>query len=141
MQVKIGNVVIPDAKVNRFIDIQGLPYSMINITYTADVDVAELCDSLMKNPQPQLPYESETLKTKVLINRIHGKEITLMESASEVGCGYQLKHFRDVNKKTDLIFIMPENVKQSVSQDELSKLQFISLILKRNVPKEYLENE
>ena len=143
MQVKIGNVIIPDAKVKRFIEIEGLPYSMINIAYTSKVDDGELTNSFMKRPQPILPFESETLKTKVLIHRF-GKhenltEITLMEPASEVSSGYKLTHFRDVNKNTNLVFVMPENVKDSVSPEELSNLEYIHLLLKRDIPKQMLK--
>ncbi len=39
MKVEIGNVVIPEAQVKRFISLEsGLPLSMIKVTYKQDVD-------------------------------------------------------------------------------------------------------
>jgi hypothetical protein len=141
MKVKIGNVVIPDATVKRFIDMEsGLPLSMIRITYFGNrISDEQIVDASHK--QGLLPFESEVLKTFVLI---HGfaesekekkHEYTLQERAADVSCGYMLLHTKVGNEKA---IIVPEDVEKNLMADveRFRKLPYIRYILKKDIPED-----
>ena len=145
MKVKIGNVIIPDATVRRFIDLQsGLPLSMIEVTYTQKVEHGELIEAFNKNTS--VPFECEILKTKRVL--VHGfgynKEtnihhFVLQEWGADVSCGYKLIDWRQPTQEKTMVFILPEDVKDLVPPEELTKLPFIRFILKKHIPQEWFK--
>ena len=126
-------MVIPDAEVKRFIELQfGLPYSMIRVTYTGE-GRSELGQALTSNTV--IPFDCDTLKTRVMIqsssqnSETDKHEYVLMEPAADVPSGYILIHTKVGNEKAILV---PENADKS-KVDEFRKLPYFRLISKKDV--------
>ena len=145
MKVRIGNVIIPDATVKRFIDMEsGLPLSMIRITYFNDkIPDDQIIEAF--NKQAILPFESEILKTFVLI---HGfaenekekkREYILQERAADVPCGYKSVDWTQPTQSQKMVFIVPEDVKDLADPYELSLLPYKRLILRKDIPEDWLK--
>ena len=144
MKVKIGKVVIPNATVKRFIDLQsGLPRSMIRVTYLPGVvDDGELVEAF-KNGSV-LPFECEILKTRVVVSgfgsKITERYFTLREDATTVSCDYRkISYEPRIGKEKALV--IPKNVRGEfdIKPEELRLLPYIRLILKDDVPETCLE--
>jgi len=141
MKVKIGNTIIPDAEVERFIDLQsGLALSMIQVSCEGE-PIKELEEAFQKNIL--LPFECAIIKTNVLVHgashRMKEKKhaYTLFERAVDVPCGYKLIHTKVGNEKA---IIVPENTKDMPDMEVLRKLPFIRFILKKDIPEELFKN-
>lgn len=145
MKVKIGNVVVPDATVKRFIDMEsGLPLSMIRVTYFDD-KISD--DQILKafNKQAVLPFESEVLTTFVLV---HGfaenekekkHEYTLQERAADVSCGYKSVDWTQPTQNQKMGFVVPEDLMDLIDPYELSILPYKRLILRKDIPEEWFK--
>jgi len=142
MKVEIGNTIIPDAEIKRFIDLQsGLALSMIRVSYEGEA-FKELGEAF--NKQMLLPLECEILKTNVLVHgsshdeRTKKHEYVFLERAIDVSCGYKLLHTKVVNERA---IIVPENVKDAYFEDaeKLRTLPYIRFILKKGIPKDWFE--
>jgi hypothetical protein len=140
VKVKIGNVIIPDATVKRFIDMEsGLPLSMIRVTYFDNrISDEQITDAFQK--QTILPFESEVLKTIVIV---HGfaenekekkHEYTLQERGADVSCGYKSVDWTQPTQNQKMVFIVPEDVKDLINPYELSLLPYKRLILRKDIP-------
>lgn len=137
-----GRIVIPEAKVERFISLEsGLPSSMVRITYKGK-NYEELAKAFVE--ETSLSFECDTLKTKVTINgmSMQGEdtvEYVLQERSSEVPCRYKIISFEHkfANERAILV---PEDVRDipRSQTDMLRNLPFIRLILREDVPKGYL---
>lgn len=145
MEVKIGNVIIPDATVKRFIDLEsGLPRCMIQVTFPFEiVEDGDLVEAFKANTV--LPFECTILKTKVLVRGFGRREqvrrFTLQEPASEVSCNYRLISYEPKGGKEKAI-VVPNNLKRQydLAPEELRLLPFIRLILKTDMPETCLNN-
>jgi len=143
MKVKIGSVIVPDATVKRFIDMEsGLPLSMIRVNYTQEVDDGELIEAFNNNTS--LPFECEILKTKrVLVHGFgrdeQGRHFTLQEWGADVSCGYKSVDWTQPTGNIKMVFIIPEDVKDLIDPYELSLLPYKRLILRRYIPKEWFK--
>jgi hypothetical protein len=145
MKVKIGNVIIPDAKVKRFIGLEsGLPYCMIEVTFPFGiVEDGDLVEAFKANTV--LPFECAILKSKVLVcgfgRHKQVRRFTLQELASEVSCNYRLTSYEPKVGKEKAI-VVPDNLKRQydLAPEELRLLPFIRLILKDDIPKTCLNN-
>ena len=143
LKVKIGKVTIPDAQVKRFINLQsGLPLSMIKVSHKhKKLEHGELIEAFKNNTI--LPFECETLKTRVLVHGFGSEETTdyfiLQEPASDVSSGYKKVDWRQPTKDETMVFVMPENVKDSIRPEKLKTLPYIRFIYEKNIPKEWLE--
>ena len=134
MKVKIGEVIIEDAQVKRFIDLQsGLPLSMIKVSYVGE-GFPQLGKALQENAL--IPFECEILKTQVLVhasshNSIEKRhEYVFMERG--VPCGYKLIHTEPTEGKEKAISV-PEDTDNALVE-KLRELPFIRLILEKDVP-------
>lgn len=143
MEVKIGSVVIPDAKMKRFIDLQsGLPLSMIEVTFAQEVEDEELVEAFKRNIS--LPFECEILKTKRVLIRGFGRDeqgrfFNLQEWGADVSCGYKSVDWTQPTGNMKMVFIIPEDVKDLIDPYELSLLPYKRLILRKDIPKEWFE--
>ena len=146
-EIKIGDIVIQDAKVTRFIDMSsGLPLSMIRVSGEGK-PFKELNEAYQENTL--LEFECDILKNpKVLVRRIsvdiaeNTYSYTLQERAAEVSSGYKLIHTNIDNEKA---IIVPKeiDVREGRSyedklkrMDELRELPFIRYLLKSDIPEE-----
>ena len=146
MTVKIGtpsgHIVIPEAKVERFISLEsGLPSSMVRITYKGK-SYEELAKAFVE--ETSLSFECDTLKTNVAINgmSMHGEdmvEYVLQERSSEVPCRYKIISFEHkfANERAILVPDDLRDIPRSQT-DMLRNLPFIRLILREDMPKGYL---
>jgi len=146
MIVKIGtptgHIIIPEAKVERFISLEsGLPSSMVKITYRGKA-YEELAKAFVE--ETSLSFECDTLKTNVAINgmSMHGEdmvEYVLVEGSSEVPCHYKIISFEHkfANERAILV---PDDLRDIPRSQTgmLRNLPFIRLILREDVPKGYL---
>lgn len=145
MRVKIGNVAIPDATIKRFIDMEsGLPLSMIRVTYFDDrISDEQIIEAF--NKQAVLPFESEALKTFVLVrgfaeNEKEKKhEYTLQERAADVSCGYKSVDWTQPTQNQKMVFILPDDVKDLISPYELSLLPYKRLIFRKDIPEDWFK--
>lgn len=144
MRVKIGSVVIPDATVERFIDMEsGLPLSMIRVTYFGirswDRQIVEAF-----HREAALPFESEILSTFVLSmgfvedRKEEKHEYILRERADHVSSGYKIVAYDEGEKKQRIVFVVPEDLNIGIGINELSKLPHERLILRKDIPKIWL---
>jgi hypothetical protein len=139
MQVKVGTVVIPDAEVKRFIDVEsGLPLSMIKVTYTGE-GFKEIGEAFLKTAL--IPFECEIIKTQVIVHASSHKEnvheYIFQERAADVPCGFRLSHTDVGNEKA---IMLPENAKDTYTYGEqIRELPYIRLILKRYMPAKLLK--
>ena len=146
MIVKIGtpsgHIVIPEAKVERFISLEsGLPSSMVRITYKGK-SYEELAKAFVE--ETSLSFECDTLKTTVAINgmSMHGEDLVeyvFQERSSEVPCRYKIMSFEHkfANERAILVPDDLRDIPRSQT-DMLRNLPFIRLILREDVPKGYL---
>ncbi|NHJ32641.1 MAG: hypothetical protein FK732_07255 [Asgard group archaeon] len=145
MLVKIGStlkdIIIPEAKVERFIDLQsGTPKSAVKISYMGK-SFEELSESFVE--EEILSFDCEILKTKVVIDGLSIKEslveYVFHEKSSEVPCYYKAinKEHKFGNERAILI---PTDVRDipSTQISLLRELPFIRLILREDIPKGYL---
>jgi len=146
-KVKIGNLVIQDASVKRFIDLEsGLPLSMIRVTHKdKNVDDGELIDSMMSHKDTIFPFECDILKTEVLVQGF-GKQgdesnYTFLERAVDVSAGYKSIDWTQPTGNEKMKFILPEDVKDLIDPYELSLLPYRRLILRRYIPKEWFKEK
>jgi len=139
MKVIIGSVTIPDAEVKRFIDLEsGLPLSMIKVSFIGE-GFNELGKAFQENSL--LPFECEIIKTQVLVygssHKENKHEYILMERAVDVSSGFKLVFTEIGNEKA---MMLPLNTRSPHDYaEELRKLPFIRLILKRDIPSRLLE--
>jgi hypothetical protein len=143
MKVRIGEIIIPDAEVKRFIDLQSeLPLSMIKVSYIGEA-FKELGKAFQEHTL--LPFECDIIKTQVLV---HGAshnfkekkhEYILLERAADVSAGYKLIHTKVGNEKA---IIVPENTKDMRPEEmqKLRNLPYIRFILKKDIPADLLES-
>jgi len=143
MEVRIGNVVVPDAIVKRFIDMEsGLPLSMIKVTYFGNRIVDDQIITAFRE-HAVVPFESENLKTIVLVqgsgeNKTEEKrEYILQERATDVSCGYKLVDWKQPTGNQKMIFIVPEDVER-IDQYELSLLPYKRLIFRKDIPRDWI---
>jgi len=146
MKVKVGNVVIPNATVKRFIDMEsGLALSMIHVTHTdKNIDDGELIDAFMKRGKITLfPFECEIIKTKVLVRGFGRKgdqrNYTFQERGADVSCGYKSVDWTQPTGNKKMVFIIPEDVKDLIDPYELSLLPYKRLILRKDIPEEWFK--
>ena len=145
MRAKIGNVTIADATVKRFIDMEsGLPLSMIRVTYFGNrIADDQIIDAF--NKQTILPFESETLKTLVLVRgfaedgKEEKREYTLQERGADISCGYKSVDWTQPTGNKKMVFILPEDVKDLINPYELSLLPYKRLILRKDIPKDWFK--
>lgn len=142
MEVKLGSIIIPNATVKRFIDLQsGLPLSMIEISYVSpQIGYTELLEAF-KN-EATLLFQSEILNTLVQLQsyayNTEARERKFILLERDISSGY--KSLRIVNRKAgkDYHFLVPENIKKGATE-ELEILPYIRFILKKDVPEWLLE--
>ena len=145
MRAKIGNVTIADATVKRFIDMEsGLPLSMIRVAYFGNrIADDQIIDAF--NKQAVLPFESETLKTLVLVRgfaedgKEEKREYTLQERGADISCGYKSVDWTQPTGNKKMVFILPEDVKDLINPYELSLLPYKRLILRKDIPKDWFK--
>ena len=145
MRAKIGNVTIADATVKRFIDMEsGLPLSMIRVAYFGNrIADDQIIDAFDK--QAVLPFESETLKTLVLVRgfaedgKEEKREYTLQERGADISCGYKSVDWTQPTGNKKMVFILPEDVKDLINPYELSLLPYKRLILRKDIPKDWFK--
>ena len=143
MKVKIGNVIIPDATVKRFIDLQsGLALSMIDVSYANKrVEDSELVEAFKNHTL--LPFECEILKTNVLVHGFGQNEkmyeYILQERAADVSCGYKKVDWRQPTQDKTMVFIIPEDVKDLIPPEQLRTLPYIRFILKKDIPETWFK--
>jgi len=137
-------VVIPDATIKRFIDMESsLPLSMIRVTFTDKIVDDELVEAFKSNTI--LPFECDTLKTDVLVHGFgtseEGKkhEYVLQERGADVSCGYKSVDWTQPTQNQKMIFILPEDVKDLIDPLELSLLPYKRLILRKDIPEDWFK--
>jgi len=135
LKVKIGDNIIPDAEVKRFIDLQsGLALSMIKISYEGErirgLDWGE--------EDKPIPFECDIIKTSVLIqsrsfslepNKV---EYVLQERYIDVPCGYKLVNTNHENERAIIVPEIIGNIYDNL--DNFRKLPFIRFILEEDIP-------
>lgn len=147
LKVKIDDLIIPDAKVERFIDLEsGLPLSMVRVTYEGE-PFEEIAKAWSE--QNLIPFESDVLKTNVLVigsewlREERKVEYTLLERAIDVPCGYKRSTFRNVQTGERVEFLLPEDM-VDLSPERLKqfkKLPFIRFILRKHLPDDLIKKE
>lgn len=143
MKVKVGEVTIPEAQVKRYISLESsLPLSMIDITYSQEVDDEELVDA-WKNHTP-VPFECEILKAKRVLVRGLGRDeqerhFTFQEFAADVYAGYKSVDWTQPTDNKKMVFIVPDDVKDLIDPYELSLLPYKRLILRKDIPEEWFK--
>ena len=141
MEVRIGDTIIQDAEVKRFIELKsGLPLSMIKVSHKGE-PFQELREARAQIDR-LLPFECAVIKTNVIVHDIHSSrekrevEYVLQERYADVPCGYKLIHTEFGNETA---IIVPENTKYDYDVQGFRNLPFIRFILKKDMPKDLLE--
>lgn len=123
----------------------GLPFSMIRVTYFDDkVSDEQITEAFQKNIV--LPFRSETLKTIVIVRgfaddkKEEKHEYILQERAAEVSSGYKSIIYVDKANDKKMSFIVPEDLQWSADQYELSLLPYKRLILRKDIPENWLSS-
>ena len=147
MKVRIGDTIIQDAQVTRFIDMSsGLPLSMIKVNGQGK-PFKEL--GIAFQEKTFLEFECDILKNPQVL--VHGcsadfskntYSYTLLERAADVSCGYNLIHTDVDNEKA---VIIPEDIEvmkgsyedHIKTMDKLRELPFIRYILKQDIPEPF----
>lgn len=136
MEVRIGEISIPDAEVERFIDLQsGLALSIIEVSYEGK-PFEELVKAMREHKL--LPLECEIIKTRVFVIGIRrGMRLSvciLQESEANVSCGYKLIHTNVGNEKA---IILPEDTNIDIKKiQRVREIPFIRLILRKDIQKD-----
>ena len=143
-EIKIGDIVIQDAKVTRYIDMSsGLPLSMIRVSGKGP-PFEELVKA--SNEHTFLEFECDILKNpKVLVHGFsfdideNTYSYTLLERAADVSGGYKLIHTKNDN---ELAIIVPKEIDTLGvwnRLDEIREWPFIRYILKKDIPEKWIQ--
>lgn len=152
-EIKIGDIVIQDATITRFIDMSsGLPLSMIRVSGKGK-PFKELNRAYQE--KTFLEFECDILKNPQVL--VHGISIdlventysyTLLERAADVSCGYKLIHtYNHPGIDNERSIIVPDEIevlRGSSYEDTLKRvgklreLPYIRYILKSDIPEDWI---
>lgn len=141
IEVNGDTLVIPNAKVERFIDLQiGIPVSKVKVSYEGSA-FEKLSIAFVE--ETAVNFSSEKLKTIVQVSGMtiseNEVEYIFKEISSQVPCFYKILSFEHkfANEKAMLV---PQDVRDLPERQTniLRELPYIRLILREDVPKGYL---